>query len=159
MVSENNPLFGGLLETHVKQPKMQKFISDIFPGWSSVDNYVFSPLGKIWIVWHPSILVKVISKSLQMVTVDVTWPYPQSNLIISIIYASNDVADRTLLWSELLVLAATHGLGSNAWLILGDFNQIRDPLEHSIPATLNMDKRIRDLNQCLFDVNVEDLNF
>ena len=124
---KKNPLFGGLLETHVKQPKMQKFVSDIFPGWYSVDNYVFSPLGKIWLIWHPSILVTVILKSLQMVTVDVTWPSPPSNLIISIIYASNDAAEWTLLWFELLDLATTHGLGSKAWLILGDFNQIRDP--------------------------------
>ena len=33
------------------------------------------------------------------------------------------------------------------------------PFEHSFPVTLNMDKRIRDFNQCLFDINLEDLNF
>ena len=156
---KNKPLFGGLLETHVKQPKMNKFVSDIFPGWSSVDNYVFSPLGKIWLLWHPSLVVTVVSKSLQMVTVAVAWPSPQSNLIVSVIYASNDAAERSVLWAELLDLSTTHGLGSKAWIILGDFNQIRDPLEHSIPATLNMDKKIRDFNQCMFDVNVEDMNF
>ena len=91
----------------------------------------FSSLVKIWLIWHPSILVTVILKSLQMVTVDVTWPSPQSYLIISIIYASNDAAERTLLWSELLDLATTHRLGSKAWLILGDFNQIRDPFERA----------------------------
>ena len=70
----NSPLFGGILETHVKEPKMNKFVSQLFPGWSAEDNYDFSPLGKIWMVWHPSILVTVLSKSLLMIFAEVTWP-------------------------------------------------------------------------------------
>lgn len=48
--SKHSPLFGALPETHVKQLKMNKFISDIFSGWSAEANYGFSPLGKIWII-------------------------------------------------------------------------------------------------------------
>lgn len=156
---KHSPLFGALLETHVKLPKKNKFISELFPGWSSEDNYGFSPLGKIWIVWHPSLVVSVISKSLQMITIEVLWPSVQSKFIISAIYASNDVEERCCLWSEIAALVSSHQLNSVPWMILGDFNQIRDPNEHSKPVSLNMDKRIRDFNQCLLSANVDDLNY
>ena len=157
---KNSPLFGGILETHVKEPKMNKFVSQLFPGWSAEDNYGFSPLGKIWMVWHPSVLVTIISKSLQMICAEVTWPSTaQSKVFISVIYASNDPALRSSLWEEITATESTHGLNGKLWLIVGDFNQIRDPSEHSLPSTLNMDKRIRELNQCLLDANLEDLNY
>lgn len=156
---KNSPLFGGLLETHVKQAKMNKFISDLFPGWSSTDNYGFSPIGRIWIIWHSSLSVTIISKSMQMITVEVRWPAAQSTSTISIIYASNDPADRTSLWTELSLLSSTYGLDAKPWIILGNFNQIRDPSEHSTSTSLNIDKRTREFNQCLLDVNVDDLNY
>ncbi|KAF8113337.1 hypothetical protein N665_0051s0031 [Sinapis alba] len=134
-------------------------VSDIFPGWSSEDNYAFSTLGKIWIIWHPSLLVSIISKSLQMITVEVSWPLSTSKVIISIIYASNNAEEREILWSEIDSLNTTYGLHSKPWIIMGDFNQIRVPAEHSTPPTLNMDKRIRDFNTCLLNANLEDLNF
>ncbi|WZZ11232.1 hypothetical protein YC2023_097153 [Brassica napus] len=156
---KNSPLFGGLLETHVKKTKMHKFVSDIFPGWSFDDNYGFSPLGKVWIIWHPSLLVSVIYKSLQMIMAEVTWPSCQSKFFISIIYASNDVDERVGLWEEIASLAATYDLDTKPWILLGDFNQIRDPVEHSSPPSLNMDKRIRDFNNCLINESLDDLNF
>lgn len=130
-----------------------------FPGWSSDDNYGFSPLGKIWIIWHPSLLVSIIYKSLQMIIAEVTWPSSQSKTFISLIYASNDVVERVTLWEEIASLAATYELDTKPWILLGDFNQIRDPAEHSSPPSLNMNKRIRDFNNCLINENLEDLNF
>lgn len=143
----------------MKQTKMKKFVSDLFPGWSSDDNYGFSPLGKLWIIWHPSLLVSVIYKSLQMIMAEVTWPSCQSKFFISIIYASNDVVERVSLWEEIASLAATYDLDTKPWILLGDFNQIRDPVEHSSPPSLNMDKRIRDFNNCLINESLDDLNF
>ena len=155
-----SPLFGGILETHVKQLKKNKFVSQLFPGWFAEDNYDFSTLGKIWLVWHPSLSVNIVSKSLQMITAEVTWPSTtQSKLFISIVYASNDPTERGLLWSEISALSASLGMDTKPWLMVGDFNQIRDPLEHSLTPTLNMDKRIRDFNLCLLDANLDDLNF
>lgn len=156
---KHSPLFGALLETHVKNLKIKNFTSELFPGWSYESNYEFSPLGKIWVVWHPSVLVTIISKSLQMITVEVTWPSVQSKIIISIIYASNDPDVRTTLWNEIEALGPALGIKSKPWIILGDFNQIRDPSEHSKPASLNLDTKMRDFNQCLQSAGVDDLNF
>ena len=67
-IKVNKPIFRGLIETHVKQSKRQKFVNNLLPGWFFEDNYGFSNLGKIWILWHPSVSVTVVHKSLQMVT-------------------------------------------------------------------------------------------
>lgn len=94
-----------------------------------------------------------------MITVEVSWPSTQVRIIISVIYASNEVEERLNLWSEIEALVSLHNLDSKPWLLLGDFNQIREHKEHSKPATLNMDKKMRDFNQCLLSANVDDLNF
>lgn len=94
-----------------------------------------------------------------MILVEVTWPSSQSKSFISVVYASNDVDERTNLWTEISSLVVSQDLGTKPWMIIGDFNQIHDPAEHSSPSTLNMDKRIRDFNQCLLDASMEDLNF
>lgn len=94
-----------------------------------------------------------------MITVEVSWPSVQTNIFISVIYAANDAAGRSILWAEINSLAASHNLDSKPWLVIGDFNQIGNPAEHSKLLTLNMDKKIRDFNQCLLDANLDDLNF
>lgn len=60
----NKPYFGGIIETHVKQPKEKKFINELLPSWFFEENYGFSKLEKIWVVWHQSVQVMVIAKSL-----------------------------------------------------------------------------------------------
>lgn len=59
----NKLLFGGIIETHVKQSKEKKFITELLPGWSFTENYVFFVLGKIWVLWDPSVQVVVVNKS------------------------------------------------------------------------------------------------
>lgn len=99
---DNKPLFGGLVETHVQKPKQSKFMSTMLPGWFFEDNYGFSELGKIWVVWHPSVRVKTLAKSLQMVTCEVLLPDAPDSCVVSIVYASNDDDVRKLLWKELV---------------------------------------------------------
>ncbi|KAF2582707.1 hypothetical protein F2Q68_00003834 [Brassica cretica] len=68
-------------------------------------------------------------------------------------------AERSSLWTEILDLASTFSLDMKLWIIVGDFNQIRDPFELSLMSTMNLDKRIRDFNQYLSNANLENLNF
>ena len=139
---------------------MNKFVSQLFPGWIAEENYGFSPLGKIWMVLYPSLLITIISKSLQMISAEVSsHTAPQSKIFVSVIYASSDPAERSSLWTKILDLASTFSLDMKLWIIVGDFNQIRDPFEFSLMSTMNMDKRIRDFNQYLSNANLEDLNF
>ncbi|CAD5335072.1 unnamed protein product [Arabidopsis thaliana] len=153
------PIFGGVIETHVKQPKNQKFISELLPGWSFEENYSFSELGKIWVVWDPSVNVVIIAKSLQMITCDVLLPGASARVIISIVYAANEEVTRKELWKEIVDLGRNLGIVNKPWLMLGDFNQVLLPQEHSNPPSLNIDRRMRDFGSCLSEMELSDLVF
>ncbi|KAG2277810.1 hypothetical protein Bca52824_060365 [Brassica carinata] len=94
---------------------------------------------------------------------EVSWPSCQSKVIIYVIYASNDTAEREGLWAEISALVSLLDLDNKPWHLLGDFNQIRDLSEHSKPfsklSSFNLDKKIRDFNGCLTDANLDDLNY
>ncbi|XP_010507487.1 PREDICTED: uncharacterized protein LOC104784120 [Camelina sativa] len=152
-------LFGGLIETHVKQEKMKKFVNNLLPGWCFDENYGFSDLGKIWIMWDPSVQVVVLSKSLQMVTSEVLLPEAKDKIIVSIIYASNDEGQRKELWAELVSITNSQLMLNKPWIVLGDFNQTLNPDEHSSPATLNVDPKTRDFRDCLLEADLSDMTF
>lgn len=152
----NKPIFGGIIETHVKQPKSMKFINDILPGWFLEENYGFSELGKIWVIWHPSVKVVVLAKSLQMITCEVLLPQETSWIVVSIVYASNHNDTRKELWKELAEMASVQ-VGNKPWVVLEDFNQTLNPLEHSNAPSLNVDRRTREFRDCLLDSELSDL--
>lgn len=154
---DRQPIFGGLIETHVKQPNEKKFINDLFSGWYFEENYGFSSLGKIWVLWHPSVKVVVVTKSLQMITCEVFLPDSDDWIIISVVYASNEKSARKELWKELVMLAFDQRVADKHWLVLGDFNQVLNPNEHSKNTNLNVNRRIREFRECLLDAELFDL--
>lgn len=155
----NKPIFGSLIETHVKRPKIAKFVNALLPGWFYEDNYNFSELGKIWILWHPSVKVVIVSKSLQMITCEVQFPDNPVGFIVSFVYASNEQAVRSVLWSEIVTLASSPTVLGKAWVVLGDFNQILLASDHSSRTDQNMDSAMRAFGNTLSDSSLFDLNF
>ncbi|KAG7530872.1 Reverse transcriptase zinc-binding domain [Arabidopsis thaliana x Arabidopsis arenosa] len=146
-------------ETHVKQPKQQKFINKLLPGWSFDNNYDFSELGKIWILWHPSVKLLVLSKSLQMISCEVQVPdYPET-FVVSFVYASNDETVRQTLWDELVALSSDSRVVGKAWAVMGDFNQTLHPSDHSATISQNVDRATRVFRETLLDASLVDLNF
>lgn len=51
------------------------------------------------------------------------------------------------------------GIVNKPWLMLGDFNQVLLPQEHSNPPSLNIDRRMRDFGSCLSEMELSDLVF
>ncbi|KAG7595163.1 Endonuclease/exonuclease/phosphatase superfamily [Arabidopsis thaliana x Arabidopsis arenosa] len=153
----NRPLFGGVIETHVKQPKDKKFINALLPGWSFEENYDFSVLGKIWVLWDPSVQVVTVAKSLQMITCEVLLPNSLTWIVVSVVYAANEDEKRRELWKEISDLGASQTVANRPWIMLGDFNQVLHPHEHSKHVSLNVDRRIRDFRDCLLDAELSDL--
>lgn len=153
----NRPVFGGLIETHVKQPKDKKFINNLLPGWSFVENYAFSELGKIWVLWDPRVQVVIVGKSLQMITCEVLLPDSIVWIVVSVVYAANEDDKRKELWKEITDLGASQIVMNRPWIMLGDFNQVLHPQEHSVQISLNVDRRVRDFRNCLLDAELSDL--
>lgn len=156
MFKDKKSIFGGFIETHVKQPKNKKFINALLSGWSFERNYDYSNLGKIWVLWHPTVKVVVIAKSLQMITCQVMLPDTNCWIIISIVYASNDYDTRKGLWEELRSMASNQSIAVKPRIVMEDFNQVLNPAEHSSPSSLNVNGRIREFRKCLLDAELTD---
>ena len=74
--------FGALLETHVKEASKHIILSSIGSDWSLIDNYSHSDLGKIWIIYKPSIKIKVLYTDLQSIIragPEKFWPRSKKN--------------------------------------------------------------------------------
>lgn len=101
----------------------------------------------------------MISKSLQMVCCEVQLPDYTESFLVSFVYASNDEATRQSLWDELVSFSSDSRLDGKAWVVLGDFNQIRHPSEHSTANGSNVDRPTRLFRDVLLNASLEDLNF
>lgn len=156
---QQRPSFGCLLETHVQKKKQNKFVISLLRGWLFDGNYEFSELGKICILWHPSLQVTVVHKSLQMITCLVKCPDYISPVVVSCIYASTDEYIRRKLWSDIHTLSGSSVVVGKAWLLIGDFNQVLKPEEHSCAPTLNVDRQTREFQECVSDAALSDFNF
>ena len=156
---KHKPIFGGLIETHVQPAKASTIVSRTLPGWSFANNYEFSDLGKIWLLWHPSVHVAVISKSLQVVTSRVKLPSLNSEFIVSMVYGSNCAIERRQLWLELEATANNPAIACSPWLILGDFNEIIATSEHSNEANIAITRGMREFRECLIRCDLSDLPY
>lgn len=130
----------------------------MLPGCFFEDNYGFSNLGKIWILWHPSVSVTVVHKSLQMVTCEVTIP-GHTAFFASIVYASNCHDERKVLWDSISDLGCSQVINGKPWIVLGDFNQTLSPQEHSLNTSSRVDSRMRLFRECLLEADLQDLNY
>ncbi|XP_013617174.1 PREDICTED: uncharacterized protein LOC106323632 [Brassica oleracea var. oleracea] len=157
-IRKYNPIFGCLVESHVQQPNSVPVVN-ILPNWSFDDNYDFSDLGKIWVVWKPSVQVKIIAKTLQMITCSVKLPFQTSEFVVSFIYPSNCRRERRLLWSELESTYCLPQLCSLPWIVMGDFNEIISPSEHSSADHSTSTRGMCDFRERLQQCSLSDLQY
>lgn len=146
----------------MKVHKSQRFINSTFGGWSFCCNYEFAELGRIWVVWDPSVSLTIHSKSSQMITCSVKLPQSTSEIIISFVYGLNSKTGRQQLWEELKGIARDQIVFDKPWAVLGDFNQILNPDEKSNGST-RISRGISDFRDCvdyagLFDLTIRGNN-
>ena len=158
-IRKYNPIFGCLVETHVQRQKVDSTFKNILPGWSLESNYEFSDLGKIWLVWKRSVQVNVITKSLQMITFTVKLPFQATEIGVTMVYGSNCRKERRLLWDELETVSTSSQLCGLPWIVLGDFNEIIYPTEHSSADQLSSFRGMRDFRECLERCSLADLQY
>lgn len=99
----------------------------MLPGWSFDNNYEFSELGKIWVIWYPSVKILVISRSLQMTNCEVQGVDHIEVFVVYFVYTSNDESTRQTLWDAFVSLSLDSRVLDKAWVVLGDFSQVLLP--------------------------------
>ncbi|XP_010463164.1 PREDICTED: uncharacterized protein LOC104743817 [Camelina sativa] len=123
--------FGCLLETRVQETKAPRIISSVFRGWSSITNYEFNDLGRIWVVWKEDVRVTPVFKSGQVVTCSILLLGNTMEFFVSFVYAYNLAEERKELWEDLKSHFDSPLFTNQPWVIVGDFNEILDGAEHS----------------------------
>ena len=57
-----------LLETKVKEHKMQSIVDKWFAGWKMLHNYSYALNGKLWMLWKLELQVSLIAMTDQSIT-------------------------------------------------------------------------------------------
>lgn len=130
-IQDKGLLFGGLLETRVKESKSEKIISSVFKGWSAVNNYEFNRKGRIWVVWSPRVRMTPVFKSDQIITMSVLLEEAEEEFFCSFVYAENTAEKRKELWKDIKDHHNSRRFRNREWIIMGDFNEVLEGEEHS----------------------------
>lgn len=152
------PLFGAILESHIKEPSLNLLMSSICPGWNFCSNHAEDPDSRIILIWKHPMQVSVLNRTSQSITCELSLPNSQP-IYYTAVYASNQSEDRTDLWADLLCLHSTLDLDSKPWLLGGDFNQIIYPSEHSRPEVNAPDSLMYQLQDCFMQLGVFNLRY
>ncbi|XP_020881895.1 uncharacterized protein LOC110228556 [Arabidopsis lyrata subsp. lyrata] len=151
-------MVGGILKTHVAEENAASVLAATLPGWRMENNYCCLELGRIWLVWDPSVSVLVFKKSEQMILCSIKVPEVATSFVAAFVYGKNTVIERRLLWEEISLLAHTSPLCDTPWVLMGDFNQIAETTEHFsiIPSSFSL-SGLDDFQGCLRDNDLNDL--
>ena len=152
--------FGCILETRVKQSKAESIVKSVFRDWSFISNYDSNRLGKIWVVWSPSVRLTPCFTSSQIITFSVQMEGKEDEFFCSFVYASNLVEERKLLWEDLRSHHDSPMFKDKPWMIYGDFNEILKGNEHSsfdINPTIPMG--MRDFQEVVQYCSLSDMKY
>ncbi|XP_031392075.1 uncharacterized protein LOC116204137 [Punica granatum] len=130
-----------IIETRVKEVNCKK-IADGWKGWYMFENYQFAGNGRLWLMVREDLQVQILSKSAQFIHLLLNVPKGVGWIAVTFVYASNDMMERRLLWHDLQVVA---GSMSHSWVLLGDFNAVKDIKEVKADGReIAMDQSMRD---------------
>jgi exonuclease III len=155
LVNRHSPAVLIITETRIGGDRAKEITSRLpFDGVIIADTIGFA--GGIWLLWN-SDRVDVAQLACTEQEIHATIKVRSSNLswLISSIYASPRVAERKVLWSNLVHTASLHHL---PWLLLGDFNEVlcSDDKFGGLPVNF---RRAFNFKSCLDMCGMIDLGF
>lgn len=93
-----------------------------------------------------------------MITCVVKNPSTKQEIIVSFIYAVNWKYGRQALWEEICGLAREQNVASKPWALMGDFNQVINPVESSQGGS-RIKKGMVEFRDCIEYAGLFDLSF
>lgn len=77
------------METHVAESNAPAILDSTLPSWRLDTNYCCSELGRIWIVWDPSVSVLVFKKTDQLMVCSVKLSGLATSFAVAFVYGRN----------------------------------------------------------------------
>lgn len=156
-VVSNDLCFVGLLETKVPQDLFDSISANLMRGWVWLANYEFSPRGRIWIGWNPSLVsYSALSSSDQALHGIINVISSGTFCYVSAVYGEHSFSRRRSLWEDLCYHG--HTLRNSPWLVAGDFNAILDPSDRTGCST-NWISCFNDFPRCITRSELMDLRY
>ncbi|XP_074293052.1 uncharacterized protein LOC141619952 [Silene latifolia] len=143
----------GVLETRVKKKNAGNIIKNNFSQYSVICNYDCHYNGRIWLIFNPAtVTVTPILSNAQFIHCAINHHATSQKFFLTMVYGSNDPKIREDLWTALSSIQ--HSVTS--WVLLKDFNVIRDVSEKISPTPPNLDD-ILAFNTCLLNCRLDDM--
>lgn len=140
----------GLMETRVRKQNEQKIQKRLGSHWKWLTNIHFSPKGRIWVGWNPSLIslevLEIHEQFIHCLVKSLDWTV---QIYVTFVYGLNALEGRHALWKDTQKLS----VGNTPWICLGDFNAILST-EDRVNGRPVSDAETRDLNQWLLDLNL-----
>ncbi|XP_074315663.1 uncharacterized protein LOC141651871 [Silene latifolia] len=141
-----------LLETRVKEYNVASIVNQHFGNWVVITNYSHHYNGRIWVFLNPVFVsITHTSKDAQFIHLHLHHFVSNLDFHLSLVYGSNNASERESPWQGL-----SRSFTTDPWLVLGDFNIVRDPAEKlsSTPPPL---QEMLAFNNCLSTCHLDDL--
>lgn len=121
MAHIHNPAILILTETKASGAR-EKRIANRLPFNGAIFANAIGLSGGLWLLWDSSrVSVTELATTEQEIHVLVTPIYSNTLRLLSVVYASSRLAERSLLWDNLKVVSNLH---SFPWVMVGDFNEV-----------------------------------
>ena len=143
-----------LLETRVKQCKLQQILNRHFLGWKLFHNYSEALNGRIWVLWNGGMQVDLVASTDQSITCKIE--VNSKTFFFSAIYGCNQGIERRRLWDHLAIIHSR--LSKKPWFLTGDFNIIANTSE-SYPVSQIISNDMREFMDTMLKLSVFDHAF
>ncbi|XP_039165306.1 uncharacterized protein LOC120291688 [Eucalyptus grandis] len=156
-ITSNHLCCVGLVEIKVPQDRFNSISEDLLRGWCWTANYDFFPRGRIWVGWDPMrVKFETFSLSKQAIHGNLETLDSGVACCVSFVYGDHSFSLRRPLWED-IIMKSTH-LRDTPWLVLGDFNAIKDPSDR-VGGSEDWLPCFNEFGQCLEQAELEDLRF
>ncbi|XP_074271386.1 uncharacterized protein LOC141595321 [Silene latifolia] len=143
----------GLLETKLKPSSLLNKATTICDGWSNSTNCSWHKGGRIWLLWNPTCFdVQFLNYGSKYIHMLVQSKMDNKKFLLTMIYAFNDLKERTILWKFLKETASTCTM---PWLWVGYFNTVLSPIERLGGNTT--DAEMEHFQECVSLCEMEDI--
>ncbi|KAG7543595.1 Reverse transcriptase zinc-binding domain [Arabidopsis thaliana x Arabidopsis arenosa] len=147
-------------DAEVTERKADRIVQSVFHDWSFMSNYEEHRLGRLWLVWRHNVRVTPLFKTAQLITVSIYIEGRREEFFVTFVYASNHVAERKLLWDDIIAHHDSPLFHGKAWLICGDFNEVLEGEDHSLyEVSPTISPGMRDFQNLASHCELTDLSY